>query len=166
MKSKRGAYFFIVDVLIGVLVFFVTIAIISSFHVSAPSLGGVEQTLGLLTNDLYTIALANISDNPAIIELNLTVFDKGMSIDDLVLQLVKSGNKSQAVLVITNATAWLPQQFGFEYSLDNVSIYKKSSLLISKNDSSVMLSQKKISLFTPSLNSPFSSGVTEVTLWQ
>ena len=57
IRSKRGAYFFLLDVGLVVLIFFITAMTILSFRSAEHSLLGIDQQIDTLTYEFFNIEI-------------------------------------------------------------------------------------------------------------
>lgn len=166
--NKRGVYFFIVDVVIGVLIFLTTVLVISSFFIPRPSLGGIDQNLDILTEDYFTFPVTDLPDNlteslpPNFIKDDVTV-------DELVYLLnVTGGYSSENIEIVKWVCDWLPDNFGFRYKIDigQVVIYERdTSLGVNKESAEVVVSRQKVTGIDSEYGLQYPA-LTEVTIWR
>lgn len=167
VRSKRGAYFFLIDVFIGVFIFIITLFLVNSFQVPKSTLGGAQDQLDLLADDLFTIQVVEfgsiIQDT---VHPNYTT-DLTLTVDQLVYILYTDNQTQQARNLVGNLSTWLPSHFGFEYSVNGSVIYGRNTITgVMQNQSDVRLTRKKITALEPTLNTSYPFTVSEVVLWR
>ncbi|MCA9478299.1 MAG: hypothetical protein KC535_04080 [Nanoarchaeota archaeon] len=175
IRSKRGAYFFLIDVFLVVLIFFITAITILSFRSSEPSLQGIDQQIDTVTYELFNVEIRDY-DSPIMTQLKLptgAIYEEGwnnqLTVDELVVLLETHGYSVNATSLIQESVNNLPKKYGFNYSIiiNNVTtpVYARDSL-VSQVGSQVKLSQRKISWPRANLTNTYEPAITEVTLWQ
>jgi hypothetical protein len=190
-KQKKGAYFFILDVLLGVFIFVITIVLLSTFHSSTPSMIGVGQIMDNVYQEIFLTPLSAIgTSNPAIQELYdipFCITDTSITIDQLILILRSHCNLDETEAlqtthhILSNATNWVPEQYGlwvliwditiFTFQQDEMpTLYQRNSTLTEISQSSTGVSRYKISALSPSIHQlPKPSEAIssfEVVIWQ
>ncbi|MFP4119040.1 MAG: hypothetical protein ACLFTH_03215 [Candidatus Woesearchaeota archaeon] len=166
-ESKRGVFFFVIDVIIAILILFITIIIITSFYTSKPALDATENTITRASETLFNIRIADI-DNPKTIEMRSDgkVPDFDMSIDEVVTYYWYHNDTNMSRQLIANSTSWLSSQTGFLYLINDTEIYRREAAITTENESDVKLSRKKITLVQGSGNTSYKPVLTEVRAWQ
>jgi hypothetical protein len=167
MKGKKGVYFFIMDVIIAVLIFTVTIVVLVSFNSSRPSIAGTQETLDIVVADLMNIEIRDISSSPHLQDLRLDGYPISVdnTVDQALLMLVNDSRLADAQLVVLEITSWLPPQYGLNYSVSGEQIYFRNAIR-SVEDSQVRLSYKKLTILESNLTRSFSPAISEVVVWQ
>jgi hypothetical protein len=176
IKSKKGAYFFLIDVFLVILILFITMVTILSFRSSSPSLSGIDQQLDSLTYEFFNVEIRDYEGSSVISTLRApggAIFDEGwnnqLTIDELIVLLVTHGYSDDAEDLINESVDGLPRKYGFNYSIQtdllNRTVFYRASL-ISADKSSIRLSQKKVSWPRANLTNIYEPAVTEVSLWQ
>lgn len=175
MRSKRGAYFFLIDVFLVVLILFVTIVTVLSFRSTEPSLLGLDQQLDVITYELYNVEIRDY-DSPNVTALRLpggAIYTEGwnvqLTIDELIVLMMEEGYTTQASDLVAEAVGTIPRKYGVNYTINTstslIVVYERDSL-VSQDNSLVKLSRKKISWPRSNLTNSYEPVVTEVTLWQ
>jgi len=165
-KNKRGVYFFILDVVIAILIFMVTVLIISNFFIPKPSISGTEQTINILSSDLFTLPLTQLSENTTN-KIPEEYLINSVSVDEYIYLLELKGNHSFAKEIVKEILEFWPGNYGFKYYIDtiNVTVFEKNtSLGISINQSNTLLSRYKVTVLNtyPSFTNPV---LSEVNVW-
>ncbi len=175
MRSKRGAYFFLIDVFLVILIFFITVMTILSFRSSEPSLLGVDQQLDTVTHELFNVEIRDYN-SPIMTALKLplgAVYEEGwnnqLTVDELLVLLVRNGYDHNASSLVHEAVENLPRKYGFNYTINMsssmITVYNRSSI-VSLEKSIVKLSRQKISWPKSNLSDSYDPAITEVSLWQ
>ncbi|MGM5481338.1 MAG: hypothetical protein ACQESE_02915 [Nanobdellota archaeon] len=167
-KSKRGVFFFVIDVIIGIMIFFVTIVIITSFHTSKPSLDASENTIKRVSETLFEIRISQFENNDKIIELREQdkIPDYDMSIEELAAYYWHQNDVNTSKELIGNSTMWMSSQTGFSYIINGTEIYRKEAAITEEQASNVKLSRKKITMVGSEGNESYQPIITEVKVWQ
>ena len=165
--NKRGVYFFVIDVIVAVLIFSVTVAIIASFNTNQPSRASVEETMGIIVTDLMQTEIKDVATSPTLQALRLdgNITNLDLTIDQVLIILFDDGELNNAQNIVAEATAWVSPQFGMNYSIDGTQIYYRPAI-IDANDSQVQLSTRKVSVVEANLSTYYPTRVTEVIVWQ
>lgn len=174
IRSKKGAYFFLIDVFLVVLIFFITAMTILSFKSSDRSLSGIDQHLDTLTYELFNVELRDYDSSivNALRSPSGIVYEENwnsqLTIDELVVLLIDNGHDDNASDLIEEAVGTLPAKYGFNYSINQagsyVQVYFRAGL-IPLSSSAVKLSQRKISWPRSNLTDAYQPAITEVSLW-
>lgn len=165
MKSKRGAYFFIIDVIIGVFIFVMTILIISSFSVPKTSLGAVEQNLDVVAIDFFETTVGEFkSVDPNLYDSLPYEFvrDPSLSLDELIYYLHYEGRNDLAREVVISSTSWLPSNYGFSYGVRTFSYTRDKA---GSSDILMNLSMKKMTIVLVSIDEILPTGTTVISVW-
>lgn len=175
IRSKRGAYFFLIDVFLVILILFVTIMTIFGFRTDKPSLLGIDQQIDTITYELFNIEIRdyNSLNMTALRRAGGAIYEEGwnnqLTVDELIILLMTNGYEIEARDLVLETVEKLPKKYGFNYaintSIDFVTVYSRPSL-VSVDASLVKLSQRKISWPRSDIDNVYSPAVTEVTLWQ
>lgn len=175
MRSKRGAYFFLIDVFLVVLIFFITAMTILSFRSSKPSLLGIDQQIDTLTYELFNVEIRDYdSANMSYLRSpGGAVYEEGwnnqLTVDELVVLLMTSGYGDDASDLIKESVEGMPKKYGFNYTINmsssTLEVYSRPSI-ISLENSLVKLAQRKISWPRSNLTTSYDPAITEVVLWQ
>ena len=175
MKSKRGAYFFLIDVILVIFILFVTVVTILSFRSQSPSLLGIDQQLETYSFELYRIEVRDYTSQTinTLRQPGGAIYDEGwavsMPLDELIALLVANGYTQDATSLVREVVQDLPRKYGFNYTLNGtgtmVTVYNRTAL-VDKQNSVVKLSKKKISWPRSSLNQTYEPYLSEVSIWQ
>lgn len=168
--SKKGAYFFLIDVFLGIFIFVMSIVIMLSFNVFLPSSSDVQQRMETLTEDLFVTQLqdADISNT----HVNYLRFNKNpyyspyISIDQLVYLLYNHSQLENATKLIGNTTSWLPPTFGINYTINGEEIYSRQAQTITLEESLTGLIKTKITMVSSNVTSFYDPVVTKLEIWQ
>jgi hypothetical protein len=182
LKQKKGAYFFIMDVLLGVFIFVITIILLSTFHSSTPSLIGVGQVMDNIYQEVYLtpVIVIGVTSNPVLQNLSNQglLTNEQLTIDQLLMWLHENkellpSSQTYGGLVkdlLGNATTWVPPQYGYRLYMGNKLLYEKNSSFTSFEESIMGISRYKITVLNPSIQSvPAPSqaiNTSEVIVWQ
>lgn len=175
MKSKRGAYFFLLDVFLVILILFVTILTVLGFRSSEPSLLGIDQQLDTITFELYNVEIRDY-ESPNVTALRLpggAIYEEGwnaqLTVDELIVLLMENNYTDEAYDLVDEAVINVPQKYGINYTINTSlgleTVYSRESL-VSLENSIVKLTRKKVTWPRSNLTHAFSPVVTEVSLWQ
>jgi len=178
-KNKKGAYFFIVDVIIGIFIFVITIIMLSTYYTSSPALSGVGQTIDNIYQEAFLTSISTIgTTNPAIESLRSQgyVLDTTITVDQLILSLDKTYGFSEdefinaSSAIFSNMTTWVPEQYGLAFVINDIFVYERNSSLVTIEESQVGISRYKISALAPSMDvrpKPTEAvSLFEVNVWQ
>jgi len=167
VRSKRAAYFFLIDVFIAIFIFLITLFLVNSFSVSKSSLAGGQEQLNLLADDLFTIplsqfgALVSDSVNASYVE------DPTLTIDQLIYLLYLDNETLQAADLLEGMSTWFPTNFGFSYTINDTEIYNQStSVGIDEQESDLRLIRRKISSLQAKNGVSYPYLVSEVVVWR
>ncbi len=146
--NKKGVFFFVVDVFIAVLLLFVTVVVIFSFFTPSNSIGGTNQYLQVLQQDLF---FQNVSGSPDV-PLAIANDQKYASLQmhQLLYVLYENGQNETVEEIFEEITLRIPNSVGIEFSVEDYEPLTKS-FVGPKNDSSLVLSSSIISMaiFSP-----------------
>jgi hypothetical protein len=166
--NKRGVFFFIVDVVIGVLIFLTTILVISTFFIPQHSLSGISQNLDMVANDFFSLSVTSLQSNLTS-DLPKEYIQDSVSVDELLYLLAINGSYSSNISsIIESVIDWLPNQFGFKYYIDqkNTLLYSRTTNSgLTESNSKVKLSKSKITIIDSSYGLAYPA-VSEVTIWR
>lgn len=167
--NKRGAFFFIVDAVIGMLIFLTTVLVISTFFIPQHSLSGITQNLNMVANDLFTLPVTSLDSNLTS-DIPQEYVKSSISVDELLYLLADNGSYSSNIsAIIGSVIDWLPSQFGFKYHIDQGSnqllYYRTTNSALGEDDSKVKVSKSKITIIDSEFGLKFPT-VSEVTLWR
>ena len=166
-ESKRGVFFFVIDVIIAILILFVTIIIITSFYTSKPSLEGAENTIARASETLFNIRISMIENEKTIeMRTNGTIPDFDMTVEEVATYYWYQNKTNTSRQLIANTTKWISAQTGFAYVINDTEVYRKEAAITTENESKVRLSRKKITLVEGSANESYKPVLTEVRVWQ
>lgn len=168
--NKRGVYFFIIDVIIGVLIFLTTVLVISSFFVPRPSLGGINQNLDILTEDFFTLSVVDLPDDVLASVPDTYQGRSDLTLDELLylLEYQEPTYDTEIDEIIEGVISWLPAQFGFNYNITQgaATLYtRQTSLGIGYGDADVVVSRMKVTGLN-SFDGLTLPTLTEVTIWR
>lgn len=173
VKSKKGAYFFVIDVLIGVLIFATTVFIISGFSTSTPSSIAINQQLDLLSTQLFQTELRNTDINNDFLfnlKQNNSLYDPFLTLDEFIYELILHDDSANATLLIQNITSWLPETFGFNYSIDNgvniTTVYFVNSSISTYEGSRSRMSREKITLLGSNITTYRAPAFSVMVVWR
>ena len=167
--NKRGVYFFIIDVIIGVLIFLTTVLVISSFFVPKQTLSGIDQNLDMLTEDFFSLPTSALDENLTK-DLPLMYQDQDdLTVDELLFILDENGSfDGEMDAIIEDLIVWLPSQFGFSYYIkqgDSTLYSRPTALGVDAENADVLVSRKKVT----GIDSEFgfqTPTLSEVTIWR
>ena len=178
-KSKKGAYFFVLDAMIGILIFATTVFIIAGFNTFKPSNDALTQQLDLLSADFYETELRDIditSDFFLDLKQNNPDYDPYQTVDEFVYSLVIDGLTSEATILVGNLTTWLVSSYGVNYSItyyssslsDNVTetIYYRNSTITTHEDSRSSLTREKVTILRSSIYNHIPVGFSTLEIWR
>lgn len=168
-SNQKGAYFFVIDVLIGMFIFIVTIFLIFGYTSFQPSLGGAKQTLDIAEQKFFALPLSKVDSGNAflaILKNSHPDYKSTYTVDEFVYLLYNKSDMVNASLLIGNLTEWIPANMGFNYSINGQEIYSRQAISKSMDQSSVKLAQKKITLLSPNITTQYDLAITEVVVWQ
>lgn len=182
-NDKRGSYFFIIDVIMGIFIFVLTIILLSTFYSSSPALSGAGQTIDNIYQESFLTPISDIgTTNPGIEELRALgyIHDTTITIDQLILSLNKTYDFDNETVqdfawnIFSNMTSWVPEQYGvlFVASIDDspITLYLRESALATVEESQVGISRYKICALSPSMDvrpKPNEAiSIFEVYVWQ
>lgn len=172
-KSRKGAYFFVLDALIGILIFATTVFIIAGFNTFKPSTGALSQQLDLLSADLYETELRNVditSDFFIDLKQNHPLYDPYITVDEFVYFLVLSNEVNQASLLVGNLTSWLVPSYGINYSItygsNIVTIFYRNSTITTYEDSRSSLAREKVTVLGSNMTHFIEPGFSSVAIWR
>ncbi|MFH1589067.1 MAG: hypothetical protein ABIB43_00680 [archaeon] len=167
--NKRGAYFFVLDALIGSAIFLISVVMIINSSINTPTTGPSY----LLSEDIMTLLL-----NTPVIEFRdpyLSQIAKQGQITNLQQSLFhqiaefhytgKSGYATNLTRSIIESV--LPEQFGMNYSIivDGVPTTIYSRLVNSIPEATFQLSSRKITFLTINQTEYFGPDITELRIW-
>ncbi len=164
--NKKGVYFFIIDVVIAILIFMVTVLLITGFFTPKQSISGLDQTLNILSTDFFTMPVSKLSTNITDNIPSEYLVDS-VTVDEYIYLLELNGNHSFARDIVVEILGYWPGNYGFKYFIDtiNKTVYEVNTPLgLSLNDSSISLSRSKVTVLNtyPSFTNPV---LSEVTVW-
>lgn len=166
--NKRGVYFFIVDVVIGILIFLTTVLVISSFFIPSQSLSGIDQQVDILVTDFSTITSSSLPTN--ITNSVPSVFVReDLNLNQFIYILYLNGSFSSEIdETIDWVVGWVPPRYGFSYSIGlnpSVELYSRDTILgESMSVAEVAVSRQKIIPIHPRYSDNVSF-VVEVSAW-
>lgn len=155
--------------LIGLFIFVLALFVILTYTRYQPSFGGVEQTTEAMEHKFFRLPLTKAAPgNSFLAELkaNNTFYDASLTIDEFVYVLITEGQMQNATLLLKNISVWVPSHIGFNYSVNNQEIYSKEALSLSKSESTVKLSQQKLTLVALNITKVYDLAVTKLEVWQ
>lgn len=164
--SRKGVFFFILDVVIGVFIFFLTILLISHFNISKPSLDSSEKAIDRVSKNLFTMPIRNF-DNAKTTEMRMNdrIPDMSMTVNQVVVYYWYQDNETMARELVGNTTRWMTGQTGFSYLVNGTEIYNRSAVVTTENESGIKLSRKKVTLLEQG-EEEYPPVVVEVSVWQ
>lgn len=182
-KNKKGSFFFIIDVIMGIFIFVITIILLSTFYSSSPDLSGTGQIIENIYQEAF---LTPISDMGTANEGIEAIRDEGylldttITVDQLILSFNKTYNLDDESVqeyshnIFSNMTSWVPEQYGllFVASFDDESVvlFRRNSSIVTVEESQVGISRYKICALSPSMDvrpKPHEAiSVFEVYVWQ
>lgn len=171
-NSKKGAYFFVVDALIGIMIFSMTVFIISGFNVYDPSDGAIVQHLDLVSQDLFeTQALYMDSSSQFLQDLRKNPhYVEEETLDEFIYSLYLSGDVVSPSYLVGNVTNWIESSYGINYSIDTgdetITIYYRESETTSYEDSSTSFSREKATLLGSNITHYIKPAFSKVVLWR
>lgn len=169
--DRRGAYFFVLDALIGSAIFLITIVIIMGSYLNVP----LSKQTYILAEDLVVVML-----NTKVIEFRdpyiQTLFDRGnitnpeQSIFEQINEFHYTNMRAEAFNLTRNIiNSLLPEQFGASYSIINMSNNEKT-IIFNRSVEKINISQryfstKKISFFSINQTSYIGPDIVEFAIW-
>jgi len=180
-NSKKGVYFFLIDVLIAAFIFLVTVLTLFSFRSFTPSLEGSTQTIDNVYDALCMTEIKDIGgNNVALLNLQMSNLScpRTFTIDECLwllyykLDLDKNNRTNNYELwtnysksIVSNSTSWLEDNYGMRFSINNKLIYLRNASLTDAGNSTTKLSRRKITVLTPNVTFTADPVITEVTIW-
>lgn len=167
--NRRGAYYFVIDVFIGLFIFVLAIFIIASYVNFSPSSSSAEQTMDSLTHKLFRLSLIKTDPGNSLLtefKLNNSLYDSSFTVDEFVFILVNHSQQQNASLLLENLTYWVPANVGFNYSLNGQEIYSRQTISKTLQESTLKLTQKKITLVAANITTAYDMALTELVIWQ
>ena len=183
-RSKKGVYFFLIDVLIAAFIFLVTVLALFSFRSFTPSLEGSTQAIDNVYTSLCMTEIRDIgATNTALSQLqqisNISC-PATFTLDECLWLLhyklnISDTNPSSSqnydvwlnysTNIVANATSWLSDNYGLEFVVANTSLYTKNASITSLENSSTKLSRRKITVLTPNITFTADPVISEVVIW-
>jgi len=167
VRSKRGAYFFLIDVFIAIFIFVITLLLVNSFNLPKNSLGGGQEKLNLLADDIFTLPLSTFD---LLIEESVNesyLLDQTITIDQLVYMLYLGGDLLEAESMLTNLTVWFPSNYGCSYYINGTKVFEKNtSAGINETSGSFRLVRRKITALQPDMAKTYPFVISEVFIWR
>ncbi|MGM5480449.1 MAG: hypothetical protein ACQESC_03240 [Nanobdellota archaeon] len=156
-----------IDVIIGMVIFLITILLISQFNTSKPSLESAKKTLTRTEEVFFEQEVSDI-ENPTLLELRDqgSIPDFQMSLDELIAYFYHQGNVSTAKQLVGNSSTWVSAQMGFSYAINDTILYSTPSIVTSEENSTIRISRNKITVLSGELHEDIVVEVTEVSVWQ
>ena len=164
--NKRGAYFFVLDAIIGGAILLVTLVTIMNSNFNAPNTKSTytlaEDTLNFMHNTKvinYRSEYVNsLLDQGIINDPELTIFEQTATFYyNNNFSLARNFTKKILDSVLEN-------QYGVSYSIDNTTIYNRS--LSNINISNFVLTSRKIVFVTENATTQFGPDIVEMRVWK
>ncbi len=168
-SQRKGAYYFVIDVLIGLFIFVLALFLIASYSTFTPSLGSVDQTLQAMQQRFFELPLTKADPGNAFLaslKENNSLYNPSFTIDEFIYVLYNNSQLANATLLLANISTWVPANVGFNYSLDGHEIYSKQALSKTMQESDVKLSQKKLTLVSANITTSYELAITKLEIWQ
>ncbi|MFW6378496.1 MAG: hypothetical protein ACOCZV_00575 [Nanoarchaeota archaeon] len=166
-RSRKGVFFFVIDVVIGIMIFFITIVLITSFSTSKPSLDASEKAIERVSTSLFEKSVTYVdNEKTTALKENNAIPSLDMTVNQLAVYFYLENNQSESRQLIANTTSWATGQIGFSYHINETLIYNKSASVKTQENSDVRLSRKKITLLNGEENVRYEPVVVEVRVWQ
>lgn len=163
--NKRGAYFFVVDAILGGSIFLITLIIIMSSHINDPikiqNRLLAEDTMDFLMNtkilDFKNNNLNRLQIEGHITNLENTLFQQ-------ISEFYYKGNDTLAANFTSNLLELLlSNQYGYSYYIGGELIYNTSAETL--NTSRVHLTSRKITFYVPNETNMYGPEIAELRLW-
>ncbi len=168
-SNRKGAYFFVIDVIIGLFIFLIAIFIITSYSRFSPSFGSVEQTMNALEYKFFRQPLTKVDPgNPflAMLKENNSLYSSSFTVDEYVYVLYNNSDPVNASALLANLSTWLPANVGFNYTIDGLEIYSQQAASKTLEESGVKISSKKLTLVSANITTFYDLAITELVIWQ
>lgn len=180
LRNKKGVYFFLIDVLIAVFIFLVSVLMLFSFNSFTPSLEGLTQTIDNVYDSLFMTELKDIGSNNA--ELNLLrynniTYNPYLTLDEYIWLLYLEWGEdnfphweetwlNHSSALIANSSSWLTPNYGMSFSINGTLVYYRNASISSYNESVTKLSKRKITAIAPNISFIAEPVISEVVVWQ
>lgn len=173
-NAKKGAYYFVVDSILGILIFATTIFILSSFNSLTVSSDAITQQVDLVTTDLYETQLKSIdiTDDFFLKLKKNPAYTPFLTVDEFAyaLYLQNTTHHLNATYLIGNLTSWVVPSYGLNYSIDtgtkNVTIFYRNSAITSYEDSRSSLTREKLTLLVSNITNIVPPAFSMVVMWR
>ena len=172
-RSKNAAFFFIVDTLIGILIFVTTVFIIAGFNSIKPSGESTTQQLDLISKDVFDTELRFVditSDFFLDLKQDTENYNPFLTIDEFTYLLYLQGNVANATNLIANLTDWLVPSYGLNYSIfngsDYIPIYYRESSMTSFENSRSSISREKVTIVSSNISTYIPPVFSLVVIWR
>lgn len=172
-NSKRGAYFFVIDALIGILIFATTVFVIAGFNTVTPSSDAVTQQMDLLTEDLFATELRFVditADYFFKMKVN-PLYDPFYTVDEFVYQMNRSGDTGDISILLGNLTAWLVPTYGINYTIiepsgNEYELFSRPSTISTYAESRSSLTREKVTLVGSNITHYVEPVFTKLVIWR
>lgn len=167
--NKRGVFFFVIDVIIALLIFTITVLVLASFFAPRNAIGGAEQYANVMQEDIFNQRVGDLTPDVRRYVPEKYNFDS-LRIDELLYLIVNDTDldSENATTIFLAMAEVIPEQYGVALTIEGGSytIIRPSSRVLTISEADVVISRKTLTLPSPKYCSTVCLITeTEVLVW-